>query len=269
MASTPLPSFSIALVNYKTLELTKICLTLLKRHFDNGGLDQARVKVWVVDNNSQDASSDYLRSLDWIHLIERSPEGKEEGFVAHGRALDLILERTEDDYIFLMHTDTFVYQPQVFDYCLSLCKSDTVAVGCLDQLNRGYFRTAWRLSSRLIKHHTRRFRRSLGFKARDPKPWREQYIKSFFALWDVKWMRQSGYTFFMKNQRPTYALQDQLLKQRKKICKLSPAKLFKYLDHIEAGTVGLVSGYDDMNRRVKRKMAILKNIDISSEFKNI
>jgi hypothetical protein len=39
--------------------------------------------------------------------------------------------------------------------------------------------------------------------------------------------------------------------------------LFKFLDHVEAGTVGLVAGYDDMNRRVKRKMAILKKINQS------
>ena len=88
-------SFSIGLVNYKTPELTKICLTLLKQHFDNGFLDVKHVQVWVVDNNSQDDSSDYLRSLDWIHLIERIPEGKEEGFAAHGKALNMILDQMQ------------------------------------------------------------------------------------------------------------------------------------------------------------------------------
>lgn len=256
-----LPNFSIALVNYKTLELTKICLTLLKQHFDNGFLDAKRVKVWVVDNDSQDASTDYLRSLDWIHLIERVPAGKEKGFIAHGRALDMILEKIEDDYLFLMHTDTFVYEPEVFNDFLRLCSSQTVAVGCREQVNRGYFRTGWRLFSRFLKHYSRRAKRGIGIPARDPKAWREQYIKSFFALWNVKWMKQHGYTFLMEDRIPSYALQEILLNQGKNIRLISPMKLFKYLDHVEAGTVGLLLGYDEMNRRVKRKMKILQKID--------
>lgn len=256
-----LPNFSIALVNYKTPELTKVSLTLLKQHFDNGLLDANRVNVWVVDNNSQDASTEYLRGLDWIHLIERAPEGREEGFAAHGKALDMILEQVQDDYLFLMHTDTFVYEPEIFSQFLQKCTGKTIAVGCLEQLNRGYFRTSWRLFSRFLKHYIRRAKRVFGLDAREPKPWREQYIKSFFALWNVQWMKQHGYTFFMQNRIPTYELQDILETTQDDIRTVSPMWLFKFLDHVEAGTVGLVAGYDDMNRRVKRKMAILKKIN--------
>lgn len=256
-----LPKFSIALVNYKTLDLTKICLTLLKQHFDHGLRDAQRVKVWIVDNDSQDASTDYLRSLDWIQLIERQPEGCEEGFAAHGRALDMILEKTDDDYLFLMHTDTFVYEPAIFNHFLRRCSIQTVGVGCLEQVNRGYFRTSWRLFSRFLKHYSRRAKRAVGIPGREPKAWREQYIKSFFALWNVKWMKQQGYTFFMENRTPGYALQDALSSEGKTISLISPMKLFKFLDHAEAGTVGLLLGYDEMNRRVKRKMKILKKIE--------
>lgn len=258
-----LPDFSIVMVNYKTPELTKVSLTLLKQHFHNGVLDANRHKVWVVDNNSQDASTEYLRSLGWIHLIERVSEGKEEGFAAHGRALDLVLDKVQDDYLFLLHTDTFVYEPEIFGHFLQRCAGKTVAVGCLEQLNRGYFRTSWRLFSRFLKHYIRRAKRLFGLDAREPKPWREQYIKSFFALWNVKWMKQHGYTFFMQNRIPTYELQDILETQDNNIRTVSPMWLFKFLDHVEAGTVGLVAGYDDMNRRVKRKMAILKKINQS------
>ena len=43
------PKFSIAMVNYKTLELTKIALELLKKHFDSNELDSNRIDVWVVE----------------------------------------------------------------------------------------------------------------------------------------------------------------------------------------------------------------------------
>jgi len=38
-------------------------------------------------------------------------------------------------------------------------------------------------------------------------------------------------------------------------------KLFKFLDHVEAGTVGIVTGYTEQNRRVKRKNKLLKRLE--------
>jgi hypothetical protein len=97
--------------------------------------------------------------------------------------------------------------------------------------------------------------------ARDPKPYVEQYIKSFFALWDVKLMKEKGYSFLMANRIPGYELQDQLKLAGYKIKTVSPMRLFKFLDHVEAGTVGLRAGYTDLNRRVKRKKSILKKFE--------
>lgn len=253
------PNFAIVMVNYKTLELTKLSLSLLKQHIEAGVIPN-NTEVWVVDNDSQDASTEYLRSLDWIHLIERKSVGKEEGFAAHGHALDLVLPNISCQYLFLMHTDTFIYQPKVFEMLLASLKDkpNMVAIGCLEQLNRGYLRSYWRLVSRFCKHYSRRAVRFFGFAGREPKPYKEHYIKSFFALWDVRWMKENKLTFFMQNRIPGYALQDIALETGRKIKHISAMQLFKYLDHAEAGTVGLVAGYDDMNRRVKRKLALLK-----------
>lgn len=257
------PRFSIALVNYKTPELTKIALELIKKHIDSGELGKDRVDVWVVDNHSQDASTEYLRSLDWIHLIERVPANHEEGFEAHGKGLDLILESINTDYLFLLHTDTFIYDSSVFDWMLSFCLADSkiAAVGCLEQLNRGYLRTAWRIGSRFIKHYSRRFRRFIGLGAREPKPYVERYMKSFCTLWNVRLVKQCGYRFLMANRIPGYELQDRMKADGYKLKTLSPMKLFQYLDHVEAGTVGLRTAYADTNRRVKRKKSILKKIE--------
>ncbi len=258
-----MPKFSIAIVNYKTLDLTKICLDLLKKHFEAGRLDKNQVDVWVVDNHSQDASTEYLRTLDWIHLIERQPTEIEKGYVAHGKALDLVLESIRTDYCFLLHTDTFIYDANVFAWLLKPCLADSniVAAGCLEQLNRGYARTAWRVTSRFIKYHSRRLRLSLGLGARAPKPYLETYIKSFCALWNVKWMKQQGLSFLMADRIPSYELQDIARTKGYKMHLVSPMRLFKYLDHVEAGTVGLVSGYSDVNRRSKRKKSILKQFN--------
>ncbi len=257
-----LPSFSIALVNYKTLELTKICLELLKKHLDAGDINADDVDVWVVDNGSNDESTDYLRGLDWIHLIERQPVAGEEGFAAHGKGLDLILAQIKSDYVFLLHTDTFIYDADVFGLMLRKCMAKHIiaAVGCQEQLNRGYLRSAWRITSRFCKHYVRRIKQKLGLKTKEPKPYRETYIKSFCALWNVKLMRQNGLTFLMENRIPGYEIQDIFKQKGYAIRLISPMKLFKYLDHVEAGTVGLVSGYSDINRRTKRKKSILQKL---------
>ena len=110
------PLFSIVLVNYKTIEITRICLDLLHQH-----LGESNIPVWVVDNDSADESTDYLRTLDWIHLIERSCPEKEPGHIAHGRALDMVLERVETDYLFLLHTDTFIFDKNVFSMMMNKC----------------------------------------------------------------------------------------------------------------------------------------------------
>ena len=102
-------NYSIVLVNYKTHELTSICLKLLYKIFKDSG-----VQVWVVDNDSADESTEYLRSLDWIHLIERMPVPDEPGFMAHGCALDLVLDEITTDYLFLLHTDTLIHDPEIF-----------------------------------------------------------------------------------------------------------------------------------------------------------
>ncbi|MCX7078529.1 MAG: glycosyltransferase, partial [Pseudomonas sp.] len=131
--STP-ANYSIVLVNYKSLELTKTCLELLRE-----GLQETGVPVFVVDNYSDDASSEYLRTLNWINLIERESTTPEAGSVAHGRALDMALDHVETEYLFLLHTDTFIYDPTVFTLMISQCTGprEVAAVGCLEQLNRG------------------------------------------------------------------------------------------------------------------------------------
>ena len=98
----------------------------------------------MVDNDSQDESVEYLRTLNWINLIERVPADYEKGFEAHGRGLDLILERINTDYLFVLHTDTFIYDAGVFDWMLMFCVTDKniVSVGCRDQINRGYLRAS-------------------------------------------------------------------------------------------------------------------------------
>jgi GT2 family glycosyltransferase len=260
-SQTELPNnFSIVIVNYKTPEITKICLELLHQH-----LGDSSVPIWVVDNYSADESTKYLRTLDWINLIERSVSEPEPGHIAHGKALDLVLERVETDYLFLMHTDTFVFDKNVFPMMLNKCikNKKVVAVGCVEQINRGTARTLWRFSSRLLKHHYRRLKISMGLRSREPKPYREVYLKSFCTLWNCKLVKQHGMHFSMDDRVPGYTLQDYMTELGYVVEALSPRKIFSYLDHIQAGTVAAAGGYGKTHRRTKMYNNILKRLNKS------
>ncbi|KAA0943820.1 MULTISPECIES: glycosyltransferase [unclassified Pseudomonas] len=250
--------FSIVIVNYKTPEITKICLDLLRKHV--GG---SNVPIWVVDNYSADESTEYLRTLDWINLIERTAPEPEPGHIAHGKALDMVLERIETDYLFLMHTDTFVFDKNVFSMMLNKCIKNpkVVAVGCVEQLNRGAARTLWRFSSRLFKHHFRHLKVSLGLRSREPKPYKEVYLKSFCTLWNCKLVKQHGMHFSMDDRVPGYTLQDRMTELGYVIEMLSPRKIFSYLDHIQAGTVAAAGGYGETHRRTNMYNNILKRMN--------
>ena len=112
---------TIIVPNYKTLEITKICLRLLKKHTNLN-----RVEVIVVDNQSNDESVEYLRSLNWITLIERKVNQIETGVSSHSRALDLALKRVKTPYVLSIHTDTFIKHDNWLDILLDPLKKITI-----------------------------------------------------------------------------------------------------------------------------------------------
>jgi len=248
------PTFSVVLVNYKTPEITSVCLELLREPAQRLGFP-----VWVVDNDSADASTEYLRTLDWIKLVERKPGANESGFMNHGLALDLVLERASTDYLFLLHTDTFVYDPAIFERMLAIIERDdtVIGVGCLDQIYRGQFRIYWRIGTRFLKHYARRLKLAFGLKSRAPKPWMEQYVKSFCSLWNIRFIKQQGWTFAMDEMIPSYAIQDRARAAGYKIALIPARRMFRHLDHIEGGTVAAIGGYGDQHRRTRKYQALI------------
>src|SRR5210317_2109543 len=94
---------TICIVNYKTLDFTRLCLRSIRK------FTKYPYEVIVVDNDSQDESLEYLKSLDWIRLIERRAGANEPGGgYAHAAGLDLGLENCNTEFFVSMHSDTFV-----------------------------------------------------------------------------------------------------------------------------------------------------------------
>lgn len=101
---------TVCVVNYRTLDLTRLCLRSIRKFSPDS------IKVIVIDNDSQDASLDYLRSLSWIQLIERKPDPPDpDGVFAHGAGLDLGLAQCDTDIFISLHSDTVILQPGWLD----------------------------------------------------------------------------------------------------------------------------------------------------------
>lgn len=113
---------TIIIVQYKTPELTRLCLRLLNLH-----TDLQKIKIVVVDNRSEDESLEYLRRLSWVTLVERPGVPGEGGPAAHARALDLGLEYADTPFVMVMHTDTFVTSDDWLDYLLAPFQNRKVA----------------------------------------------------------------------------------------------------------------------------------------------
>ena len=116
------PQLTVIIPNYKTPELTKICLRLLRKYSTPDQL-----KVIVIDNASADSSIEYLRQLKWIKLIERQVLPEESGPQMHARALDEAFALVDTPFVMIMHTDTFILRPDWIDYLLGHFDSDRTA----------------------------------------------------------------------------------------------------------------------------------------------
>ena len=114
-----LPVVSIIVPHYQTPELVKLCLRSLRKF--TSGVDY---EVIVVDNASKDrASIDYLRSVDWIRLIERkqvSPIGS----VAHCEAVQIGFDAARAPFILTIHTDTIPVREDWLQYHLEPMQRD-------------------------------------------------------------------------------------------------------------------------------------------------
>jgi len=116
---------TICIVNYKTLDFTRLSLRSIRK-FTNYPYETI-----VIDNDSQDESLEYLKSLNWIRLIERRSEAAEpRGGFTHGAALDLGLENCNTEFFISMHSDVFIQKQNWLSKLISYFDNDE-SIACV------------------------------------------------------------------------------------------------------------------------------------------
>ncbi len=255
------PQITILVPNYKTPEITKICLRLLRKHTDFG-----LAKVIVIDNHSQDASLEYLKTLHWIELIERQPEPDDTTALSHSRALDLALALVTTPFVLSIHSDTFVKRPDWLDYLLTEFRNDPNIAGV----------GSWKLEA---KSWPRRFGRKLEefwkkalYRLTGSKGYKDirfdsglHYLRSHCAMYRTDVIRALNTSFSDEKGVAGQVMHRKMTDAGYKMVFLDSTRLGQYIDHLNHATTvlnpDLGTGKKSIRQGQKRIRQKLRGID--------
>ncbi len=259
---------TILVPNYKTPEITKICMRLIRR-YTNFNL----AEVIVIDNNSNDASLDYLKSLKWVTLIERKPESDDTGPLSHSRALDLALSQVKTPYVLSIHTDTFIKHIDWLDVLIEPMKKDPTLAGV----------SSWKLESKTAiqklgiqfeqtwKYIIHKLFSYQGYN-KDRLDVDSQYLRSHCALYRTDLIKALNTNFSDGDQTAGKIMHQKITKSGYRMLFLESTYLGKYIDHLNHATMVLNPelGSSEKMRKSgnKRIQAKLRGIDAAEVLAN-
>lgn len=260
---------TILVPNYKTLEITKICLRLLRQY-----TDFSQVEVIVIDNNSADASLDYLRSLSWITLLERQPEADDTVPLSHSRALDLALAQVNTPYVLSIHSDTFVKHADWLNVLLQpfIDHPQLAGVG------------SWKLESKTaLQRWGIRFEQCwkktlhdwFGYQRYNPDRLNESqyYLRSHCAMYRMDVIKALNTHFSDGNLTAGKMMHQKMVAAGYDMLFLDSLQLGQYVDHLNHATLifnpQLGTSEKNMREGAKRINAKLRGIDGESILANV
>lgn len=252
---------TILIPNYKTLEITQICLRLLRKH-----TDLSRVRVIVIDNDSGDASLEYLRSLKWIELIERKTESDDTPPRAHARALDMALAKVTTPFVLSIHTDTFIRRSDWLDVLLAPFEQDNRLAGvgswkletktALQRLGR-WLEKVWKTTYYRLTgcrtYRAERFDDSL------------HYLRSHCAMYRTEIIRSLNTGFADENGVAGSVMHRKMVAAGYRMLFMESEQLGQYVDHLNHATMVLnpeLGSSASMIRSGKKRVSkMLRGID--------
>ena len=262
--STPEGLASIVIPHYRTEDLARLCLRAIRR------LTDSPYEVIVVDNNSADASLEYLRQVPWIRLIERGPQAEANAVHAHASAMDIGTAAARGQWLVSFHTDTIARRDGWLGALLSRLRASprAAALGS-DKIDTD---AAWyRAMKRLWDTHRMKtfFRRAAGLPP-DPKlvdaPW---YPRSFCALYRLDLVRSLGLNWQVAPHHPAGELLYRgLIGAGYEGIQLPGAEMHRYVDHVSHATALVGRGglnHWRGNMKVRRALARVMGSGLAQE----
>jgi glycosyltransferase involved in cell wall biosynthesis len=220
---------TICIVNYKTLDLTRLCLRSIRK------FTKYPYEVMVIDNDSQDESLQYLKSLNWIRLIVRKEQNGVSGGFAHAAALQFGLENCNTEFFISMHSDTFVQKENWLAELISHFKNDE-AIACVGT-GKIELTPKWR---ELLKRGTdfRTFKRKL-LKEPDARGKYRYYNRTICCIYRTGILRKENLSFLMDRDKGLTAgkkLYFELVDRGYETIELPSSVVGKYIIHLAHAT---------------------------------
>ena len=219
------PVVSIIIPHYQTESLARLCLRSIRRY-----TTQTPYEVIVVDNGSCDqASLEYLRSVKWIKLIERTEGISDIPGEAHKEALDAGINASTGEFLLSFHTDTI----PIADGWLAWL------VGKINAADRigavGTYKLEHKKPLKRLEHWFKAMMQR-GDMPREEKP----CIRSHCALYRRSVMEALGLKFInettVTGQGVHWAIEDSGHESRM----LSVGEMLRYVVHLNHGTMVLL-----------------------------
>ena len=243
---------TICIVNYKTLDFIRLCLRSIRK------FTKYPYEVIVVDNDSQDESLKYLKSLNWIRLIERRAGANEPGGgYAHAAGLDLGLEDCNTEFFVSMHSDTFVRKDNWLEGLIYYFGRDEsivcVGSGKIELIPK------WRI---LLKKATdfRTFKRRV-LREQDPVGKFRYYNRTICSLYRTDILHRERLSFLMDRDKGLTGgkkLYFKLVDRGHKTVELPPSVMGRFIYHLAHATQ--VVNQSEFNLRSRTKRKINRNI---------
>ncbi|MBX3709308.1 MAG: glycosyltransferase family 2 protein [Gammaproteobacteria bacterium] len=229
------PQVTILIPNYRTLELTKLCLRLIRKY-----TNLKLASVMVIDNDSQDASLDYLRGVSWVKLIERKAIPHEGAISSHSRALDLGLEQVITPYVLSMHTDTLVKHPQWLEFLISQIEKNPNIAGVGSW--KLEFKSRWRQGLKKLERAVQlAYYRMIGKSLHGIEGVGKNYyyLRSHCAIYRMDLIKKLNLHFSGGDMVAGKEMHKQLIDAGYKMVFLPSPVLIKYLEHVNHATTVL------------------------------
>jgi len=237
---------TICIPNYKTLDLTRLCLRSIRK------FTEYPHKVIVIDNDSQDESLEYLKRLSWIHLIENHGGEELTGSYAEGSALDIGLGSCNTEFYVVMHSDTFVQKNSWLTELISYFGNDE-SVSCVGS-GKLELAPKWRI---LLKKATdfKAFKRNI---LRKPEAFGKfrYHNRTICCIYRTDVLRRENLSFLMgrdQNLTAGQKLYFELVDRDYKTIELPPSIMGRYVIHLAHATQVVNPQEFTMRKRTVKK----------------
>ena len=241
------PILSIIIPQYKTLELIRLCIRAIKQ------FSILHPEIIVVDNNSKDASLDFLKKIKNITLIEN--KRKCNGADAHRLALDLGIKKACGQWILLFHSDSIVLRKGWDEDLIDLTKKYPGTIGATTiyrDINR--FAPWYTKLLRYFKERNSFFNYSLDVT--------NKKIMSYCFLIERQFLLETKYEFYGSQGDVGDSLYQHHIKNKKPFILLGRNMLNRFIWHTSNATslaAGLMSDQKSKEKFIKKRNQLLSS----------